>query len=166
MFNNINKVAINSFIEKWGSNKHFGEKQDAHTFWLDLLGGVLGAIKPTDVIKFEKPIKITSEDKTNKNSNDTNTANLNKSAVTCKIDIDNNLCNGNGLDKDRNNHNNRNTNGDEIGETFNSNNSAKNNTSIGYIDCYIPETLTLIEQKGSDISLDKKERQSDGANKK
>lgn len=54
------REAARQFINKW--KKGGDEKQDCHSFWIELLHDVLGVESPTSYIRFEKPVKLPEED--------------------------------------------------------------------------------------------------------
>lgn len=54
------REAARLFINKW--KKGGDEKQDCHSFWIELLHDVLGIENPTSYIRFEKAVKLSEED--------------------------------------------------------------------------------------------------------
>lgn len=54
------REAARLFINKW--KKGGDEKQDCHSFWIELLHDVLGVENPTSYIRFEKAVKLSEED--------------------------------------------------------------------------------------------------------
>lgn len=54
------REAARLFVNKW--KKGGDEKQDCHSFWIELLHDVLGIENPTSYIRFEKAVKLSEED--------------------------------------------------------------------------------------------------------
>lgn len=54
------REAARQFANKWKNGGD--EKQDCHSFWIDLLTKVIGVIDITDYIQFEKPVKLKEAD--------------------------------------------------------------------------------------------------------
>ena len=54
------REAARQFADKW---RHGGdEKQDCHSFWIELLENILGITNVTEYIQFEKPVKLEEGD--------------------------------------------------------------------------------------------------------
>lgn len=54
------REAARQFANRW--KKGGDEKQECHSFWIELLQNVLGVKNPTEYIQFEKPVHLREGD--------------------------------------------------------------------------------------------------------
>ena len=54
------REAARQFANTWKNGGD--EKQDCHSFWIQLLHNVLGVDDPTKYIQFEKPVRLIEDD--------------------------------------------------------------------------------------------------------